>query len=145
MGFQVGEHPAFGGVSPVHAPNSWHYKGRAIDVNWPGGGAVELQHLRSVFGMIANLNPIEEMIEDTGGANQHLHVAMAKGGIITRPTRILAGEAGREAIIPLSGAGSGLAPVVHVHVAGSILTEGDLVNKLQSALIQKRFRGAFSI
>jgi len=33
MGFGVGENPAFGGVGRVHAPNSWHYKGQAIDVN----------------------------------------------------------------------------------------------------------------
>lgn len=32
-------------------------------------------------------------------------VPMAEGGLITRPTRILAGEAGAEAIIPLSGGG----------------------------------------
>jgi hypothetical protein len=33
MGLHVGENPAFGGVSPVHAPNSYHYQGRAVDVS----------------------------------------------------------------------------------------------------------------
>lgn len=37
-GFDVGEHPKFGGVAPVHSDNSWHYKGRALDVNYNGGG-----------------------------------------------------------------------------------------------------------
>ena len=37
-GFRVSEHPAFGGVHPVHAKNSWHYKAGAIDVNWGPGG-----------------------------------------------------------------------------------------------------------
>ena len=38
LGFDVGENPAFGGVAPVHTDNSWHYKGKALDVNYNGGG-----------------------------------------------------------------------------------------------------------
>lgn len=38
MGFDVGEHPAFGGVDPVHTSGSQHYEGDAIDVNYYGGG-----------------------------------------------------------------------------------------------------------
>ncbi len=33
MGLNVGENPRFGGVSPVHVANSYHYKGEAIDVS----------------------------------------------------------------------------------------------------------------
>jgi hypothetical protein len=33
MGLTVGEHPKYGGVAPVHATNSFHYSGRAIDVS----------------------------------------------------------------------------------------------------------------
>jgi hypothetical protein len=33
MGLNVGEHPDFGGVAPVHAKNSYHYRKRAIDVS----------------------------------------------------------------------------------------------------------------
>lgn len=33
MGLNVGENPHFGGVHPVHAPHSFHYSGRAIDVS----------------------------------------------------------------------------------------------------------------
>jgi hypothetical protein len=33
MGLHVGEHPKWGGVEPVHATNSFHYQGRAIDVS----------------------------------------------------------------------------------------------------------------
>ncbi|AKU15743.1 hypothetical protein [Luteipulveratus mongoliensis] len=36
MGWLVSEHPAFGGVHPVHMKGSDHYSGRAIDINWPG-------------------------------------------------------------------------------------------------------------
>lgn len=37
MGFKVTENPLFGGVHPVHAKNSLHYSGNAIDVNWAPG------------------------------------------------------------------------------------------------------------
>src|SRR5690606_15556664 len=37
-GFRVGEHPAFGGVHPVHTKGSYHYKAGAIDVNYGPGG-----------------------------------------------------------------------------------------------------------
>lgn len=33
FGLRVSEHPMFGGVHPVHAPNSYHYKGRAFDAS----------------------------------------------------------------------------------------------------------------
>jgi hypothetical protein len=33
MGLHVGENPHFGGVAPVHAPHSYHYRGEAIDVS----------------------------------------------------------------------------------------------------------------
>jgi hypothetical protein len=107
LGFEVGENPEFGGVSPVHAPGSYHYQGRAIDVNWPGGGAAELAHLREIFAMLSDGPHKELMIEDAGTPNQHLHLAMAKGGIVTRPTRALIGEAGPEAVIPLDRGGVG--------------------------------------
>jgi hypothetical protein len=37
-GFEVGEHPAFGGVAPVHTAGSHHYKRDAGDINYVGGG-----------------------------------------------------------------------------------------------------------
>jgi hypothetical protein len=36
QGLSVSEHPSFGGVCRCHSPNSRHYSGRAIDVNWYG-------------------------------------------------------------------------------------------------------------
>jgi hypothetical protein len=33
MGLHVGENPHFGGVTPVHVKDSYHYKGEAIDVS----------------------------------------------------------------------------------------------------------------
>lgn len=37
MGFDVWQHPKFGGVGK-HSPGSWHYEGRAGDINYYGGG-----------------------------------------------------------------------------------------------------------
>lgn len=40
-GFDVGEHPAFGGVAPVHTDGSHHYSANALDINYNGGGRWE--------------------------------------------------------------------------------------------------------
>lgn len=106
MGFDVGENPAFGGVSPVHAPNSYHYRGRAIDVNWPGGGATELARLQQVYNQLRGGPWVELLLEDIGTSNQHMHVALARGGIL--PGSML-GDSGaaarrREAVLPLESA-----------------------------------------
>lgn len=37
-GYRVSEHPAFGGVEPVHTRNSAHYSKRAFDLNYGPGG-----------------------------------------------------------------------------------------------------------
>lgn len=37
MGYDVSEHPLFGGVAPVHGRTSLHYSGQAIDVNKGAG------------------------------------------------------------------------------------------------------------
>jgi TP901 family phage tail tape measure protein len=51
MGWIVGEHPAFGGVAPVHTDGSYHYSGRAIDVNWPTP-ADEAAKIRALLPML---------------------------------------------------------------------------------------------
>lgn len=38
LGFDVGEHPKFGGVAPVHTSGSHHYNADALDINYNGGG-----------------------------------------------------------------------------------------------------------
>ncbi len=138
VGFQVGEHPYFGGVAPVHAPNSYHYKGRAIDVNWPGGGSAELAHLRGAYRFLSSLPHVELMIEDIGRQNQHLHFAMNKGGVFTKPTTgvFSVAESGPEAFVPLDrygGFGTQTQPIV-VHVHGSVMTERDLAIALRDEL-----------
>lgn len=71
--------------------------------------------------------------------------AFAKGGIVNSPTIGLIGEAGPEAVVPLSRAGGvgGLGTTIHFHIAGSVIAERDLVVKVRNEIAQlMRRRGA---
>jgi hypothetical protein len=157
-GFQVGEHPAFGGVSPVHTATSWHYKGRAIDVNWPGGGPLELARLTQIYnGLRGDRRILEMMIEDIGKANQHLHIAMAKGGLFTKPWTglVSVAEQGKpEGFFPLDRLGGVVSPArlapggrgggdVHVHLTnrGVLGSEIEVMNWLRNAFMRSQGRG----
>lgn len=67
---------------------------------------------------------------------------MALGGIVSSPTLAMIGEAGPEAVVPLDRM-SGLngAPQVIVNVAGSVVTERELVRTIRDALIAEQRRG----
>ena len=41
FGLRIVEHPEFGGVTDVHAPNSYHKYGEAIDIQDHRGGSGE--------------------------------------------------------------------------------------------------------
>lgn len=83
FGFAVGEHPAFGGVHGVHTPGSYHYMGRAIDVNWRHGP--EKPKLDDLFMWIrANVEGVKELLWQVPGHFDHLHLAMANGGIFKK-------------------------------------------------------------
>jgi len=66
---------------------------------------------------------------------------MAEGGIVTRPTRALIGEAGAEAVIPLDRMGS-MGATVNVNVAGSVISEGQLQSVIQDVLYNLNRTGA---
>lgn len=81
FGVRISEHPAFGGVDPVHTRNSYHYKGRAIDVNYYPASR-EPGVLDAVAAWIrGNVDPVTELLWRTKGHYNHLHLAMARGGI----------------------------------------------------------------
>jgi hypothetical protein len=66
---------------------------------------------------------------------------MAEGGIVTKPTSALIGEAGAEAVIPLDKMG-GFGTTVNVNVAGSVISEGELQSVIQDALYNLNRAGA---
>lgn len=84
MGFHVSEHPAFGGILGRHSQTGYHYRGRAIDVNWRGSGpeAPMLDMLSSWIRQ--NVSPLTELLWRTKDHFDHLHLAMANGGMIKK-------------------------------------------------------------
>jgi SLT domain-containing protein len=78
QGYQVGEHPAFGGVQGSHAPNSYHYRGMAIDVNHDQGG--EVAALDRLYARLRGMPGVVELLWQVADHYDHLHVAMSGGG-----------------------------------------------------------------
>jgi hypothetical protein len=65
-------------------------------------------------------------------------MGMQHGGIITRPTRVLAGEAGPEAVIPLNKVGSfGTQYTINMHVSGD---ENDAAVKRMADKVVKQIQ-----
>jgi hypothetical protein len=54
---------------------------------------------------------------------------MAAGGIVTRPTIAMIGEAGPEAVVPLSGRNSGMGNTYNINVNAGMGTSGAQVGK----------------
>ena len=90
MGFQVREHPQFGGVGQ-HSPNSHHYAGNAIDVTIQRGSPLlagrpdsDWQRLTSQYGSkLRQMYPGAEIFhpgyDPVGGHNEHIHIAFPGG------------------------------------------------------------------
>lgn len=68
-------------------------------------------------------------------------IPFADGGVVTRPTLGLVGEAGPEAIIPLNKL-SGMGGGITVNVAGSVITENQLVETVRKGLVNSQRNGA---
>lgn len=88
LGYTVKEHPAFGGVSPVHAPNSFHKYGEAIDVtDWRGGDwmgrtkGLENSLRNSGAGFAELMGPAS----GAAGHETHIHIAAASGQVQLTP------------------------------------------------------------
>ena len=65
---------------------------------------------------------------------------LAEGGIVTGPTLAMIGERGPEAVIPLNRAG--MMGNVTVNVAGSVVTQNDLVESVRKGLVNAQRNGA---
>jgi hypothetical protein len=83
FGFQVGEHPAFGGVAPVHTDGSWHYRNGAIDVNYGAGQSAS--EMAAIDPLIPHLSAMGfGIIWRSEGHFDHLHIDLggARPGLI---------------------------------------------------------------
>lgn len=89
FGLTTGENPAFGGVEPVHAQNSYHYSGNAIDVS---GDPTQMMRFNRFVARKYGKS-LSEMFYDPGvnidngqattpigGHSDHVHVAMVGQG-----------------------------------------------------------------
>ena len=87
FGLRVREHSAFGGVSPVHAPNSYHKYDEAIDItDWRDDtidGVGWQTRTGNLQNLLAGAGP-EVIGPNSGDPNHstHLHLA-AKDGLLT--------------------------------------------------------------
>ena len=91
--------------------------------------------------MPAVIDPVTGELTGRGRHNIPEFIAMAEGGIVTRPTQALIGEAGAEAVIPLDRMGS-MGTRITVNVAGSVISEGQLQSVIQDVLYNLNRTGA---
>ena len=71
--------------------------------------------------------------------------ALAKGGIVTRPTLALIGEAGPEAVVPLTGAGGrgfGGGTTIIVNTGQSVSSKDDIAREIRKIMREGAQRGA---
>jgi hypothetical protein len=116
--------------------------------------------IKDIFGFIVSgfkleINGIIELINIAIRALDKIHVKLpsflggfefginipeipklAEGGIVTSPTLAMIGEAGAEAVVPLSKGGFGQGMNVTINVQGSVIAQKDLVLKVRDELGQ---------
>ena len=96
-----------------------------------GSGAANI----TAANLIEYVKEYEDYYRDRLGAGWFTDIPLAEGGIVTRPTRALIGEAGPEAVIPL-GRGGRAGGDLHVHFYGGVWNEEELKRKLRDAFSQ---------
>lgn len=89
-GWNVAEHSQFGGVSPVHAPNSYHKYDEALDITWKNNnygdydpsGKVKWDDWTDQLGIrLAGAGP--EVLHRSNNAKHGTHVHLAaKNGVL---------------------------------------------------------------
>lgn len=90
FGLKIVEHPEFGGVTDVHAPNSYHKYGEALDIqDWRGGdgegaegfdGVGYVQRTKNLRNLLSGAGAEVIGPGDMAGHDTHLHLA-AKDGV----------------------------------------------------------------
>jgi hypothetical protein len=117
----------------------------AAAVGWYSAAAAAASYAAAVAGAGTQAPVIPPTSNNTGGfgfslpdyARQQIPLEfLASGGIVTSPTLSMIGEAGPEAVIPLSQMGSmGGGSNITVNVGGSVISEGDLVAVIRDQLL----------
>jgi len=92
---RVAEHPEHGGVLGTHATNSYHYKGRAIDIGAYAHEQPKILTAISQFNQKKGVKPVELLKAGDAGHSDHVHVAYLKGGRVLKPTLATLAEDGR--------------------------------------------------
>ena len=82
----VREHPEHGGVRGKHAPNSYHYSGRAIDVGAYAYEQGPILRVLEQFNKLNNVRPVELLHagNEPGGHSDHVHAAYQGGGEVQK-------------------------------------------------------------
>ena len=77
----IHEHPQHGGVKYRHAPNSYHYQGRAIDIGANANEQAGVLRRIAQFNAMYGVKPVElfHAGNDPRGHGDHVHVAYAGG------------------------------------------------------------------
>jgi hypothetical protein len=104
----------------------------------------------SLNGLIGLFNKPIKFFNDNNGPLPNIPLipeipALAKGGIVTRPTLALIGEAGPEAVIPLSGAGGrgfGGGTTIIVNTGQSVSSKDDIAREIRKIMREGAQRGA---
>jgi len=114
----------------------------ATKVNTNAAIQAREQAIKAAWAVNRN-NPLNTRVTETRMAQFGIaeEDGQAKGGIVTRPTIALVGEAGPEAIIPLRG-GRGLAPVYNITISGNtVFGEMDFQRLVVDAVTDSHRRG----
>jgi hypothetical protein len=115
----------------------------AAAVGWYSAAAAAASYAAAVAGAgtiaVPIVPPISQKPEFGIGGQPLPHGALdvtmlAAGGIVTSPTLSMVGEAGPEAVIPLSQMGS-MGQNITINVGGSVISEGDLVAAIRDQLL----------
>ena len=76
LGYEVSEHPAFGGVCDCHSGTD-HYAGKALDVNDRSGSEMaRLDALAAKLEPLLHFGYVKDVLWRTEGHYDHLHVAV---------------------------------------------------------------------
>lgn len=83
--------------------------------------------------------------KEQDAASERGFFPMARGGLVTRPTKALIGEAGPEAVIPLNKMRGNGGQSIDIHIHGDIYGMDDLDKKIEKSIgkYSSRIRGAY--